>query len=77
MSRRNKNHCKPAHPLWKQIDNRGVSGTYARDGWTICYTVGWKITRPDGFEYAYRPEQMETAIRFAEKRMKTQQNSNL
>ena len=62
-----------AFPGWENINNSGVNGTFTRDGWTICYTVGWKITRPDGFEYAYRPERMETAVRFVEKRMKAQQ----
>ena len=56
---------------WKQVNNSGVSGTYERDGWTICYTVGWEITRPDGFKYAYHPEQMKTAVQFAEKHMKS------
>lgn len=56
---------------WKQVNNLGVSGTFERDGWTICYTVGWQITRPDGFKYAYHPEQMKTAVQFAEKHMKS------
>ena len=56
---------------WKQVNNSGVSGTFERDGWTICYTVGWEITRPDGFKYAYHPEQLKTAVQFAEKNMKS------
>ncbi len=62
---------KHAFPGWKQVSTSGVSGTYECDGWTICYTIGWEITRPDGFKYAYHPEQLKTAVQFAEKHMKS------
>ena len=62
---------KPAFPGWEQVNTSGVSGTFECDGWTICYTIGWEITRPDGFKYAYHPEQLKTAVQCAEKHMKS------
>lgn len=77
MSRR-RNANEPAYPGWHKIDDCGVSGTYEKDGWTICCTIGWMITRPDGYTYASTCEQMETAVRRAEKMIsRFKQKSNL